>query len=130
VAFRDAYPLSPLPLRSTWPGEIASSCSSASSEVRASFRTAAKRSGGNAMAHKYAARPRNRVAEEQAIPALGGSTMNYLLSVLIIAVVASQAIMWHSLAPIRSAIQQTNAIILAAVGRAASNAGGSWFYSG
>jgi hypothetical protein len=56
--------------------------------------------------------------------------MNYLLSVLIIAVVASQAIMWHSLAPIRSAIQQTNAIILAAVGRAASNAGGSWFYSG
>jgi hypothetical protein len=42
--------------------------------------------------------------------------MNYLLSVLIIAVVASQAMMWHSLATIRSAIQQTNAIILAACG--------------
>jgi hypothetical protein len=42
--------------------------------------------------------------------------MNYLLSVLIIAVVASQAMMWHSLATIRDAIQQTNAIISAACG--------------
>jgi hypothetical protein len=50
------------------------------------------------------------------MPALGGSTMNYLLSVLIIAVVGSQAMVWHSLAPIRDAIQQTNAIILAACG--------------
>jgi hypothetical protein len=40
--------------------------------------------------------------------------MNYLLSVLIIAVVASQAMIWHSLATIRGAIQETNAIILAA----------------
>jgi hypothetical protein len=42
--------------------------------------------------------------------------MNYLLSVLIIAVVASQAIMRHSLATIRETIQQTNAIISAACG--------------
>jgi hypothetical protein len=42
--------------------------------------------------------------------------MKYLLSVLIIAVVASQAMMWHSLATIRDAIQQTNTIILAACG--------------
>jgi hypothetical protein len=42
--------------------------------------------------------------------------MNYLLSVLIVAVVASQAMMWHSLATIRGAIQQTNAIISAACG--------------
>jgi hypothetical protein len=37
--------------------------------------------------------------------------MKYLLSGLIIAVVASQAMMWHSLATIRDAILQTNAII-------------------
>jgi hypothetical protein len=42
--------------------------------------------------------------------------MNYLLSILIIAVLASQATIWHSLATIRDAIQQTNAIILAACG--------------
>src|SRR5215469_10974711 len=42
--------------------------------------------------------------------------MKYLLSVLVIAVVVSQAMVWHSLAPIRDAIQQTNAIILAACG--------------
>ena len=42
--------------------------------------------------------------------------MKYLLSVLIVAVVASQAMMWHSLATIRDAIQQTNAIISAACG--------------
>jgi hypothetical protein len=42
--------------------------------------------------------------------------MNYLLSVLIIAVVASQAMMWHSLATIREAIQHTNSIILTACG--------------
>ena len=42
--------------------------------------------------------------------------MKYLLSVLIVAVVASQATIWHSLATIRDAIQQTNAIILAACG--------------
>jgi hypothetical protein len=42
--------------------------------------------------------------------------MNYLLSILITAVVASQAMMWHSLATIRDAIQQTNAIALAACG--------------
>jgi hypothetical protein len=42
--------------------------------------------------------------------------MNYLLSILIIAVLASQATIWHSLASIRDAIQQTNAIILAACG--------------
>ena len=42
--------------------------------------------------------------------------MKYLLSVLIVAVVASQAMMWHSLATIRNAIQQTNAIIMAACG--------------
>jgi hypothetical protein len=45
-----------------------------------------------------------------------GATMNYLLSILIIAVLASQATIWHSLATIRDAIQQTNAIILAACG--------------
>jgi hypothetical protein len=50
------------------------------------------------------------------MPNAEGATMNYLLSVLIIAVVASQAMMWHSLAIIRDAIQQTNAIILAACG--------------
>ena len=42
--------------------------------------------------------------------------MKYLLSILIIAVLASQATVWHSLATIRDAIQQTNAIILAACG--------------
>ena len=42
--------------------------------------------------------------------------MNYLLSILIIAVLASQATIWHSLATIRDAIQQRNAIILAACG--------------
>jgi hypothetical protein len=42
--------------------------------------------------------------------------MNYLLSILITAVVASQAMIWHSLATIRDAIQQTNAIALAACG--------------
>ena len=42
--------------------------------------------------------------------------MNYLLPILIIAVLASQATIWHSLATIRDAIQQTNAIILAACG--------------
>ena len=43
--------------------------------------------------------------------------MKYLLSVLLVAVVASQAIMWHSLATIRDAIiQQTNAIISVACG--------------
>jgi hypothetical protein len=42
--------------------------------------------------------------------------MKYLLSILIIAVLASMATMWHSLATIRDAIQQTNAIILAACG--------------
>ena len=45
-----------------------------------------------------------------------GATMKYLLSILIIAVLASQATIWHSLATIRDAIQQTNAIILAACG--------------
>ena len=42
--------------------------------------------------------------------------MNYLVSILIIAVLASQATIWHSLATIHDAIQQTNAIILAACG--------------
>jgi hypothetical protein len=42
--------------------------------------------------------------------------MKYLLAVLIIAVVASQAVMWHSLVAIRDAIQQTNTIISAACG--------------
>ena len=42
--------------------------------------------------------------------------MNYLLSILIIAVLASQATIWHSLATVRDAIQKTNAIILAACG--------------
>jgi hypothetical protein len=42
--------------------------------------------------------------------------MKYLLSVLIVAVVASQAMIWHSLATIRDAIQQTNATISAACG--------------
>src|SRR5215831_1981637 len=41
-------------------------------------------------------------------------TMNYLLPIVIIAVLASQATIWHSLATIRDAIQQTNAIALAA----------------
>jgi len=39
-----------------------------------------------------------------------------LLSILIIAVLASQATIWHSLVTIRDAIQQTNAIIMAACG--------------
>src|SRR5262245_15383281 len=43
-------------------------------------------------------------------------TMNYLLPILIIAVLASQATIWHSLATIRDAIQQTNAIALADCG--------------
>jgi hypothetical protein len=42
--------------------------------------------------------------------------MKYLLSILIMAVLASQATIWHSLGTIRDAIQQTNAIILAACG--------------
>jgi hypothetical protein len=42
--------------------------------------------------------------------------MNYLLSILIIAVLASQTLIWHSLATIRDAIQQTNTIALAACG--------------
>jgi hypothetical protein len=42
--------------------------------------------------------------------------MNYLLSSLIIAVLASPATIWHSLATIREAIQQTNAIVVAACG--------------
>jgi hypothetical protein len=42
--------------------------------------------------------------------------MKYLLSVLIVAVVASQAMMWHWLATIRDAIQQANAIISVACG--------------
>jgi hypothetical protein len=42
--------------------------------------------------------------------------MKYLLSVLIVAVVASQAMIWHSLATIRDAIQQTNTIISTACG--------------
>ena len=42
--------------------------------------------------------------------------MKYLLSILIIGVLASTATMWYSLATIRDAIQQTNAIILAACG--------------
>jgi hypothetical protein len=42
--------------------------------------------------------------------------MKYLLSVLIAAVVASQAMVWHSLVTIRDAIQQTNAIISAVCG--------------
>src|SRR5262245_3716563 len=42
--------------------------------------------------------------------------MKPLLSLLIIALVASQAVMWNSLATIRDAIQQTNAIISAACG--------------
>jgi hypothetical protein len=44
------------------------------------------------------------------------STMNYLLSILIIVVLASQVTIWHSPATIRDAIQQTNAVILAACG--------------
>jgi hypothetical protein len=43
--------------------------------------------------------------------------MNYLLSIFIITVLASQTMIWHSLATIRDAIQQTNATILAACGR-------------
>ena len=35
--------------------------------------------------------------------------MNYLLSILIIAVLAPQATIWHPLATVRDAIQQTNA---------------------
>jgi len=43
-------------------------------------------------------------------------TINYLPSILIIVALASQAMVWHSLATIRNAIQQTNAIILTACG--------------
>jgi hypothetical protein len=43
--------------------------------------------------------------------------MKYLLSILLIAVLASQTMIWHSLATIRDAIHQTNAVILAACGR-------------
>src|SRR5262249_24972905 len=43
-------------------------------------------------------------------------TMKYLLPILIIPVLACQATIWHSLATIRDAIQQTNATILAAWG--------------
>jgi len=42
--------------------------------------------------------------------------MNYLLSILIVAVLASQTLIWHSLGTIRDAIQQTNAIVLATCG--------------
>ena len=42
--------------------------------------------------------------------------MNYLPSSLIIVALASQAMIWHSLSTIRDAIQQTNAIVLAACG--------------
>jgi hypothetical protein len=42
--------------------------------------------------------------------------MKYLLSILIIAVVASQAMIWQSLVSIREAIRQGNAIIEAACG--------------
>ena len=42
--------------------------------------------------------------------------MNYLQSIFIITVLASQVMIWHSLATIRDAIQQTNAIVLAACG--------------
>ena len=42
--------------------------------------------------------------------------MNYLPSILIIAALASQAMIWHSLTTIRDAIQQKNAIALAACG--------------
>ena len=42
--------------------------------------------------------------------------MKYLLAVSIIAMVASQGMMWHSLVAIRDAIQQTNTIISAACG--------------
>jgi len=42
--------------------------------------------------------------------------MNYLASILIIVALASQAMIWQSLTTIRDAIQQTNAIALAACG--------------
>jgi hypothetical protein len=42
--------------------------------------------------------------------------MNYLLSIFVIAVLASQATIWHSLTSIREAIQQGNAIVVAACG--------------
>jgi len=42
--------------------------------------------------------------------------MNYLPSSLIMVALASQAMIWHSLSTIRDAIQQTNAIVLAACG--------------
>jgi len=42
--------------------------------------------------------------------------MNYVLSILIVAVLASQTLIWHSLGTIRDAIQQTNAVVLAACG--------------
>ena len=67
------------------------------------------------VSHTCAARPRNRVVDEGAMPTRG-STMKYLLSVLIIAVVASQAMVWHSLVSIRDAIQQTSAIMLSVCG--------------
>jgi hypothetical protein len=55
--------------------------------------------------------------------------MNYLLSILIVAVLASQPTIWHSLGAIRDAIQQTNAVMLTACGsderpcRVAANCG-------
>src|SRR5262245_40441854 len=42
--------------------------------------------------------------------------MKYLPSLLIIAALASQAMIWHSLTTVRDAIQQTNALALAACG--------------
>jgi hypothetical protein len=45
-----------------------------------------------------------------------GQPMNYLLSILIVAVLASQTLIWHSLGTIRDAIRQTNAIVLATCG--------------
>src|SRR5262249_56112291 len=45
-----------------------------------------------------------------------GSPMNYLFSIFIIALLASQAMIWHSLVGIREAIVQGNAMIVAACG--------------
>jgi hypothetical protein len=42
--------------------------------------------------------------------------MNYLFSIFIIALLASQAMIWHSLVGIREAIVQGNAMIVAACG--------------
>ena len=42
--------------------------------------------------------------------------MDYLLSILLFAVLASQTMIWHSLATVRDAIQRTNAITSAACG--------------